>query len=192
MNTMMKAGLAIAAGMLCAQLAVAEDAKTPEAKRAELRKMCDDSLATLYKAKPELKVKVAAAAGYGCFTSFGMSFFVGGAGGQGLVHENGKNHDVYMKMGQASGGLDFGVKKYREVMVFWNAKTMEQFVTKGWEVGGSAEATATAKGKGGTTEQNASTSESLEIFPISDTGLAIGVAAAARKYWKDDELNAMK
>ena len=58
-------------------------ADDPKAKRAELRKMCDAALADLYKAKPEVKAAVAKSAGYGCFTSFGMSFFVGGAGGSG-------------------------------------------------------------------------------------------------------------
>ena len=52
------------------------------AKRAELRKMCDEALATIYKAKPAVKAEIAKGAGYGCFTSFGMSFFVGGAGGR--------------------------------------------------------------------------------------------------------------
>ena len=48
--------------------------------------MCDEALATLVKAKPEMKARIDKAAGYGCFSSFGISFLVGGAGGRGLVH----------------------------------------------------------------------------------------------------------
>ena len=189
-------GLGVATAVLCAPfaLAQAQDAKPADlqAKRAELRKMCDQALATLYKAKPDAKATVAKAAGYGCFTSFGMSFFVGGAGGKGLVHSNATKTDTFMNMGQAGGGFDFGVKQYREVLVFKDAKTMEQFVEKGWEFSGQGSAVATAEGKGGAVEAGASGKEGIEVYPMTKTGLAIGVAAAGRKYWKDDELNAAK
>ena len=163
------------------------------AKRAELHKMCSDALATLYKAKPEVKAAIAKSAGYGCFTSFGMSFFVGGAGGSGLVHSTATKHDTFMKMAQVSGGLDFGVKDYREVLVFKDAKVMAQFIDKGWQFGGAGAAVAAADGKGGKVEENAMSNESIEVYPMTKTGLAVGIAAAQRKYWKDDDLNgAMK
>ncbi len=158
-------------------------------KRAELRKMCDEALATVYKEKPEVKAKVAKAAGYGCFTSFGMSFFVGGAGGQGLVHNNATKKDIFMNMGQASGGIDFGIKKYKEVLVFTNAKTLATFTDKGWEISGGGSATAAAGGKGGTADSTEVQSGGVEVIPMTETGLAVGAAAAARKYWKDKELN---
>ena len=163
-----------------------------DTKRAELRKMCDEALAVVYKAKPAVKEAVAKSAGYGCFTSFGMSFFVGGAGGQGLVHANASGKDTYMKMGQASGGLDFGIKQYREVLVFKDAKTLQQFVDKGWEFGGSATATAAAGGKGATADTTEIKTGAITIYPMTGTGLAAGVSVAGRKYWKDDELNAAK
>ena len=121
----------------------------PKVKRAELRKMCDEALAVVYKAKPEVKTAVAKGAGYGCFTSFGISFFVGGAGGQGLVHSNATKADTFMNMAQASGGFDFGVKDYREVLVFKDAATLKKFIESGWEFGGGATAAAAAGGKGG-------------------------------------------
>ena len=191
-------GLGMAGAMLLGQVALAQ-AQAPETtpvdpkvKRAELRKMCDDALATIYKAKPEVKGLVAKGAGYGCFTSFGMSFFVGGAGGQGLVHSNKTRTDTYMNMAQASGGFDFGVKQYREVLVFKDAKTLQQFVDKGWEFGGSATATAAAGGKGATADDTQINTGAIQVFPLTGTGLAAGVSVAGRKYWKDDALNAAK
>jgi lipid-binding SYLF domain-containing protein len=162
------------------------------AQRAELRKMCDEALATLFKEKPEVKTSIAKAAGYGCFTSFGMSFFVGGAGGSGLVHSNATRKDTFMNMAQASGGLDFGIKEYREVLVFKDAKTLDMFVNKGWEFSGTGTAVATAEGKGGSAEKGTITTGSIQVFPMTKTGLAVGVAAAGRKYWKDKDLNAAK
>jgi lipid-binding SYLF domain-containing protein len=162
-------------------------AADPAAKRAEIRKMCDEALSTMIKAKPEMKERIAKAPGYGCFTSFGMSFFVGGAGGSGLVHDNAASKDVFMNMGAASGGVDFGVKSYREVLVFKDAGTLKKFVDSGWEFGGAATATAKAGGKGA--EKDAVSSGPIEVYPITSTGLALGVAATARRYWKDKELN---
>lgn len=200
MKKILVAGLVATGAILCAPAVLAQgqqaetgkqvvDVKT---KRAELHKMCDDALATLYKAKPELKAHIAKSAGYGCFSSFGMSFLIGGAGGQGLVHANATKKDTYMKMGQASAGIDFGIKKYREVLVFKDAKTLNQFVDKGWEISGGGSATAAAGGKGGTADSTEMQSGSLEVYPMTETGLAVGAAAAGRKYWKDDELNAAK
>ena len=164
-------------------------AADPAAQKAELRKMCDEALATLYKAKPGAKAEVEKAAGYGCFTSFGISFFVGGAGGRGLVHDNATKKTTYMNMGQATGGLDFGIKDYREVLVFKDKATLAKFVDKGWEFGGQAGATATAGGKGGQAEQTEVTSGPIQVYPMTKAGLAIGMAVAAKKYWKDDDLN---
>jgi lipid-binding SYLF domain-containing protein len=189
-------GLSAAAALSCAPfaLAQAQDAKPADlqAKRAELRKMCDQALATLYKAKPDAKATVQKAAGYGCFTSFGMSFFVGGAGGKGLVHSNATKTDTFMNMGQAGGGFDFGVKQYREVLVFKDAKTLDQFINKGWEFGGTATAAAAAGGKGGSADDTQISGGAIQVFAVTNTGLAAGVSAAGRKYWKDDELNAAK
>jgi lipid-binding SYLF domain-containing protein len=165
---------------------------TTAEKQAELRKMCDEALAMLYKAKPETKAAVEKSAGYGCFTSFGMSFFVGGAGGHGLVHNNASKKFTYMKMAQASGGLDFGIKDYREVLVFKDAATLARFVDKGWETAGTGSASAMAGGKGATAEDAATAGGKLDVYPMTRTGLAVGVAATGRKYWKDDDLNAAK
>lgn len=164
-------------------------AADPAAQKAELRKMCDAALETLYKAKPAVKAEVAKSAGYGCFSSFGISFFVGGAGGRGLVHDNATKKEYYMNMGQASGGLDFGIKDYREVLVFKDKATLTKFVESGWEFGGGGQATAAAGGKGAKAEKTEVTTSPIEVYPMTKTGLAIGVAANARKYWKDDDLN---
>ncbi|RZU02668.1 YSC84-related protein [Rivibacter subsaxonicus] len=179
---------AAAVALLLGVPATAVLAADPAAQRAEVRKMCDEALATLYKSKPELQARIAKAAGYGCFSSYGVSFIVGGAGGRGLVHPTG-GKEVYMSMGQASAGLDIGIKDYREVLVFKDAATLNKFIESGWEFGGQAGATATAKGKGGTTEMGEMATGPIEVYPMTKTGLAAGVSAAGRKYWKDKELN---
>ena len=66
------------------------------------------------------------------------------------------------------------------------------FVYKGWEMSGGGSATAAAGGKGGTADSTEVSTGAIEVYPMTDTGLAVGVAAAARKYWNDDALNAGK
>jgi len=185
MRKILSGVIAVAALALSGQ-ALAADAA---AQKAELQKMCDEALATLYKEKPAVKAEVAKSAGYGCFSSFGISFFVGGAGGRGLVHDNATKKNTYMNMGQATGGLDFGIKDYREVLVFKDKATLTQFVTKGWEFGGGGGAQAKAGGKGANAGGTEISSSQIEVYPMTKTGLAIGVAAGARKYWRDDDLN---
>jgi lipid-binding SYLF domain-containing protein len=174
-----------------AALAVAAPthATTPAEQKAELRKMCDAALADLYKAKPDAKAEIRKAAGYGCFSSFGISFFVGGAGGRGLVHDNATKKTTFMNMGQASGGLDFGIKEYREILVFRDKATLAKFINEGWEFGAQVGATATADRKGVGVEGTEMASHPIKVYPMTRTGLAVGAAAGARKYWKDKDLN---
>jgi lipid-binding SYLF domain-containing protein len=179
---------ALASVALCVSMAPAYAADAA-AQRAELKKMCDEALATLYKAKPETKSQVAKAPGYGCFSSFGVSFILGGAGGRGLVHDNATKKDTYMNMGQATAGLDVGIKDYREVLVFNDRAALKQFVESGWEFGGTADASAAIQGKGGTAAKGEVTNQPITVYPMTRTGLSAGVAAGGRKYWKDKDLN---
>jgi lipid-binding SYLF domain-containing protein len=164
-------------------------AASPAEQKAELRKMCDETLATLYKAKPEARKLVETSPGYGCFSSFGLAFFVGGSGGRGLVVDNKTKKTVYMNMGAGSGGLDFGAKGYREVLVFKNEATLAKFVTSGWEFGATGSAVAAVGGKGATVQAAEIGSSAIQVFPMTKTGLEGGMSAEARKYWKDDDLN---
>ena len=173
---------------LCAALAPAYAADAA-AQKKEARAVCDEALATLYKAKPEMKARVGKAAGYGCFSSFGVSFILGGAGGRGLVHNNSTKKDTYMNMGQATAGLDIGIKDYREVLVFNDKAALQKFVDSGWEFAGGAGAAATVQGKGAKKEAGEGLSSPIDVYPMTRTGLAAGVAAGGRKYWKDKDLN---
>jgi lipid-binding SYLF domain-containing protein len=186
---MNRLSLSLSVGALAFAMCSAAAAADVQKERAEIRKMCDAALATLYKAKPELKSRIAKSPGYGCFSSFGLTFIVGGAGGRGLVHDNAAKKDTYMSMGQATAGIEAGIKDYREVLVFKDRKTLKKFVDSGWEFAGGAGATAKVEGKGGAAEAGAAGQESIEIYPITKTGLALGASAGARKYWKSKELN---
>ncbi|WP_341676420.1 YSC84-related protein [Niveibacterium sp. SC-1] len=178
------AGLVLAAGF--SQTVAAAD---PAAERTEIRKMCDGALATLYKAKPKLKSVVAKAPGYACFSSFGVTLIVGGAGGKGLVHDKAAGKDTYMAMAQASAGVELGIKDYREVIVFHKAEAMHKFIESGWEATATGGASAAADGSGGTAEKGGNLSDTMTFYPMTKTGLSAGGSLGGRKYWKDKDLN---
>src|ERR1700752_5340663 len=66
------------------------------AKQAEVRKSAQATLEKFYKAKPATKAEVQGAPGYAVFTTYGISFIVGGAGGAGLAHDNKTNADTFI------------------------------------------------------------------------------------------------
>jgi len=157
------------------------------AKQAEIRKVTHASLEKFYKAKPELKAEVAKAPGYGVFTTYGLSFLVGGAGGKGLVHDNKTKKETFMEMGAASAGAQIGIAESETLIIFESAKSMESFVNKGWEGGGGGALQAGAAGKsvgaaGGGGPGGA-------YYTLTKNGLQAGVAVGGAKFWKDKELN---
>jgi len=156
-------------------------------KQAEIRKVTHASLEKFYKARPELKAEVAKAPGYGVFTTYGLSFLVGGAGGKGLVHDNKTKKDTFMEMGLASAGAQIGIAESETLIIFESAKSMESFVNKGWEGGGggalqagAGDKSVGAAGGGG---------PGGGYYTLTKNGLQAGIAVGGAKFWKDKELN---
>ena len=74
--------------MLSLAAGKAPSAQTEKAKKqAEVRKVTAASLQKFYKANPKLKGEVGEAPGYAVFTTYGLSFLVGGEGGKGVAHQ---------------------------------------------------------------------------------------------------------
>jgi lipid-binding SYLF domain-containing protein len=161
------------------------------AKRAEIRKAAQATLARFYKANPKLKAEVDKAPGYAVFTTYGVSFLVGGAGGTGLAHDRKTGRDTFMNMAQASVGVQLGASQSETLIVFKTPAALAQFVDKGWEFGGGARAEAGAGGKsvslpGGGGENLIA--DAL-YYTLTKNGLEAGGAVAGTKFWKDKDLN---
>ena len=119
-------------------------------KKADIRKMANETLARLYKVQPSAKQAVSNAAGYAVFSNFGMKiFFAGGGSGKGLAVDNKTKKETFMKMVELQAGLGMGIKKFRLVWVFETQSGLNSFVNSGWEFGGQATAAAQASGQGG-------------------------------------------
>lgn len=160
-----------------------------EKQRAEIQKMARAALPEFYKAEPKLKAAVEKAPGYAVFSTFGLSFIVGGSGGKGLVHDNKSKRDTYMHQGQGSIGAQVGIAENRTLIVFKNAATMKRFIDEGWDVGAGGGAGGAIEGKGASGIAGGGFASETEVYTLTRTGLQAGFALAATKFWKDKELN---
>jgi lipid-binding SYLF domain-containing protein len=172
---------------LAAGGAFAQDDKAK--KQAEVRKAAQTSLDKFYKADPKLKGEVGKAVGYGVFTTYGLSFFIGGAGGHGLVHDKAKKKDTFMSMAKATAGPHIGATETETLIIFKSAKAMNEFVEKGWEFGGSGGAGGGAGGKSAGMVSGESLIVDALYYTLTKNGLQFGGAFEGTKFWKDKELN---
>lgn len=184
---------------------------TVEDKRAQVRQMRNDLLAEFYRADPSLRSKVGSSAGYGAFSNTGFKFLVVGSGhGYGVVRDNRTGKDTFMRMGQLAGGVGFGAKNYLVLFVFRDRRSLEDFVERGWQLGGEAEGSAIAgdvglsagtqvkassggaaaggTGKAGTIVGR-SYGSGIEVYRLTRVGAALEATVAGTKYWKDRSLN---
>ncbi|MBI2813353.1 MAG: hypothetical protein HYX71_03630 [Opitutae bacterium] len=165
---------------------------TPDQQRASIRQTRDDVLAELYKLKPEARAKIKQAAGYAVFSNVGVNLILASfAGGHGLVVEKGlvKDTETYMKMGSAGLGLGLGVKDFRAVFVFDSKDRLRDFVDKGWDFSGQADAAAKSNEKGGAVATAGNITEGVAVYQITKNGLALQATLQGTKYWKDKSLN---
>jgi len=188
LNSLVLSGAFILA--LAASTALSADADKA-AKQAEIRKSTQNTLQRFYKENPALKGEVSKAPGYAVFTTYGLSFIVGGAGGSGLAHSTKSGRDTFMNMAQASVGVQIGAAQSETLIIFKSPKALSQFVNKGWEFGGGGAVEAGAGGKsvgvpGGGGENVIA--DAL-YYTLTKNGLQAGGAVAGTKFWKSEDLN---
>jgi lipid-binding SYLF domain-containing protein len=181
----------IACSLLLAA-APAVSAKTAEEERADVRRMRNEVLVEFYAGRPELKERVRDAVGYAVFSNVGVNIiFASFAGGHGIVVTRGmfKDDETFMKMGSAGIGLGLGVKDFRALFIFTDRKKLEDFISKGWDFSGQADAAAKSDKKGDAVTGSGSLLPGVEIFQITKNGIVLQATLQGTKYWKDNDLN---
>jgi len=183
MKLLPKLAAAVAAFFIGLTPALAADT----AKQAEVRKAAEGALADFYKSDPKIKGQVEAAPGYAVFTTYGLSFLVGGAGGKGIAYDKATKKHTYMELAQASAGAQIGASETRYLFIFKSAADLQQFIDKGWDASASVAAGA------GTGKDSANVSAGAftggQFYTLTKAGLQVGAAAAGTKVWKDKDLN---
>ena len=161
-----------------------------EKKRAERRKLRDDTLAKLYADKPEVKAEIEKAEGYAVFdgSQVNVVLYVG-ASGQGILVDNKGGGETFMTMKRAGAGPGVGYKDYKVIMVFKNRALFDQFKTVGADVSASADATMKTGGKGSSFDGSVSFNPQLSVYQMTDRGLMLQANWGGVAYYPDTDLN---
>jgi len=163
---------------------------TLEERRQVVADMEKATLERLYQEAPETKEKVAQAPGYGVFTNANVNLLIASAGGgYGVVVDNATGQRTYMKMALGGVGLGLGAKDYRVVMIFKDKSAMDRFVESGWDFGAHADAAAKAGDKGAEVSGEGDIRSQIDVYSMTESGLALQATVAGQKYWKDKSLN---
>jgi lipid-binding SYLF domain-containing protein len=164
--------LSIAAG-LAACLAM------PAAARAHATvSEAEDATAALRKADPSLKKFFEHSAGYAVFPNVAKGgLVVGGAGGTGIVFENGKAVGK-TTLSQVSIGAQVGGQAYYEIIFFETAATLAEFKKGEWTMAAQVSAVALASGA----SANADYKGGVAVFTLSKGGAMAEASVGGQKF----------
>ncbi len=159
-------------------------------RRQAIQDMERRTLERFAREHPAAAARLETAAGYAVFANASVNlFFATGGGGYGTVVENKTDKRTYMKMAQAGVGPGIGVKDLRLVFIFRTPEVLNEFIYSGWEAGAQADASAKAGPSGADTSVEGAARDGLEVYAMTESGLALQATVAGTKVWKDDGLN---
>lgn len=163
------------------------------AKRKEILNMRSQTLAQLYKLHPSARENIRKSDGYAVFSNVGVNLILLSAGGgSGVAHNNRTGKDTFMKMVSGGVGIGLGVKDFRGVFVFHTRKAFDQFVDSGWEASAQADAAAKSGDKGKAASGAVTVAPDVDLYQITENGLALQATIQGTKYYKDKGLNGGK
>ena len=170
--------------------ALADSKEDKEKKQSAVIKMRDETLADLYKQKPETKAEIQKGAGYAVFDSTGIHLLLlATSRGNGVAINNTTQKPVFMKMTTVGAGPGLGAKDYRVVFIFTDKTALNKFIEGGWGATGEADAAAKTNKEGGTASGGATSKEGTTIYTITKKGVALQATLGGTKFSKDDDLN---
>jgi len=182
-------------------------------KRDFVRKMRDQTLTQLYDANPRLREKVEGAAGYAVFTNVNIHLLaVSGGDGYGVaVDRRGGGGETFMRMAAIGGGPGIAMRDFRTIFVFNDEKALDRFLETGWQFSLESGAAVKSTGRGGaagglaavsaggqqhatvqseaTRAAAAAAGQGVEVYQLTQAGLALHAAALGTRYFRDSELN---
>ena len=163
---------------------------SPTAKRDAILNMRSQTLTQLYKDHPGARADIRGSAGYAVFSDVGVNIILLSAGGgEGVAHDNHTGRDIYMKMISGGVGPGLGIKDFRGVFVFHTRKAFDQFVDSGWEGTAQADAAAKSGNKGKAVAGAITVAPDVDLYQITENGLALQATLQGTKYYRDKELN---
>lgn len=149
-----------------------------EEDRAALQKNAESTLADFRRSDAEISRHIDAAYGYAVFPTIGKGgLVVGGAGGRGVVYEQGRMLG-YSTMSQATVGLQAGGQSYSQLILFENREALNRFTGSEWAMSAQATAVAAASGAGATARYK----DGVMVYVYNMEGLMAEASVGGQKF----------
>lgn len=163
------------------------DEETPEATRAKLDAMADETLSRLFVENPSSRDLYEQSAGYAVFDMRQLTFKLAAGYGRGVAVEKAANTRTYMKMATGGVGLSFGLGGFdtQLIILFERPGDFHDFIAKGYEA--KAEASQ-LKGEE-RTELAARFTDGTAVFVLTEKGWKLAANVTGTRYWRDSQLN---
>ncbi len=97
--------------------------------------------------------------------------------------------DIYMNMASAGLGIGLGIKDFRGVFVFHDREALDNFIEKGWDFSGQADAAVKSGKKGDEASGSATVIPGVTVYQLTENGIALQATLQGTKYWKSKRLN---
>jgi lipid-binding SYLF domain-containing protein len=183
-----------------------------DGKRDFVRKMRDQTLTQLYDANPSLREKVEGSVGYAVFTNLNIHLLaVSGGDGYGMAVDRRSGQETFMRMAAIGGGPGIAMRDFRTIFVFNDEAAYQRFLETGWQFSLESGAAVKSTGRGGaagglaavssggqqhatvqteaTRAAAAAAGQGVEVYQLTQAGLALHAAALGTRYFRDSELN---
>ena len=158
---------------------------SPEEKRDKIDVNTRHGLERLLTEDAKAKRLFESAHGYAVFDATKIAIGLTAGGGSGVAVEKETGKRVYMKMGTGGIGLGLGGQAYKLIFLFEDEGTYFDFVYKGWEANASANAVALRAGA----NAEATFTNGMAVYQLTDAGLMISADIAGTRYWRNTKLN---
>jgi lipid-binding SYLF domain-containing protein len=163
---------------------------TVHEKRNYVLDMKNQTLSELYSKRPEAKSKIKKASGYAVFSNINTNLFLFSSGnGYGVAIDVAGGKKTYMKMNFLGIGPGMGVKDFRAVLIFKNKQVFKEFVDGDFEFGGHADAAAKSGEKGAAAAGELYVEDDIEIYQMTEAGIALQATVAGTYFREYAELN---
>ena len=158
---------------LLAVSTVALAKESPEATRAKLDKMSVEVLNRMYEKYPASKSAMKESYAYCTISASSVKWgFFGDDHGRGVAVNKETGKKIYMKMKEASLGLNFGAKEYDLLFVIQNKAAWERFISGNIKFGSEVSAQASDGVNGNTFADATIVANGVWVYQLDKKGLA--------------------
>ena len=148
------------------------------AARAELHTNANEAIAQMTAREPALRPLLDQSVAYVVFPEVAQGgFVVGGAGGKGVLFEQGRPTG-YAELSQASVGAQVGGQKYSEIVVIRDRWALDRVKASSFDLGAQASAVIIGSGAGAATRFN---EQGLAVFVQPLGGAMLNVSLTGQK-----------